>query len=592
MFDKMLEKLIDNIPYSVWLVNNEGCYTFVNEYFCNHINIKKENLLGKNVYEIYGDILGDEYMGNYKEVNELGSPKLFTGYQDDVFLECYIAPIKEDGKIISYLGILQDQTKRKTAEEQIIKQKNILSTLIDTIPDSIFYKNIHGEYLDCNLAFASDYYDTNKEDIIGKRDIDIVKNKKLLNNILESDLKVIDTKIKYKTNIIIENEENKKYMECIKTPLLDEENNVWGIVGASRDITQRILNERELKKNTYTDKLTQVYNRTYFDKKLEDLNQEKYLPLSLIMGDVDGLKIVNDTLGHIKGDELLVQIANVLKDVCENEGLVVRWGGDEFIILLPNTEAEKSKEICEKIVLACKNKEYTSIPLSISLGCSTKVDINKDIDEIIKEAEVKLYKQKFPRKIDSKKEILEVLNEALMEKSLETKEHTDRLVKYAKIFGEKLKIDDKKMKELIMSAKLHDIGKIEIPNKILSKPGRLTADEFNIVKTHAEKGYKVAKSNYEISHVAKNILSHHEKWNGTGYPLGLKGTEIPYLSRIICVIDSYDAMTSKRCYKKEMSKEEAIKEIKRCSGTQFDPKIVKVFIDEFNDIKDIDIIKV
>ncbi|MGL4914499.1 MAG: sensor domain-containing diguanylate cyclase/phosphohydrolase [Romboutsia sp.] len=584
MFDNMLEILLDNIPYSIWLVDNKGYYIFVNEYFCNHINMCKEDLLGKNIHEIYGDVLGDEYMANYKEVKELGSPKLFTGYQDDIFLECYIAPIKKDEKIVSYLGILQDQTKRKVAEEQIIKQKKILNTLIDTIPDSIFYKNIEGEYVDCNVAFANDYYNTNKEDIIGKKDTDIIKNKKLIKSILETDLKVIDTKIKYKTNIIIENEDNKKYMECIKTPLLDEENNVWGIVGASRDITQRILSERELKKNTYTDKLTKVYNRAYFDKKVEDLNQEKYLPLSLIMGDVDGLKVVNDTLGHLKGDELLVQISNVLKNVCKNEGLVVRWGGDEFVILLPNTEIEKSKEICKKIILQCQTQRCTSIPLRISLGCASKEHIDQNIDEILKEAEEQLYKQKLPSHINSKKRTLDALNEALIEKSIETKEHTDRVVGYAKRLGKKLKLNDKHMKELIISAQLHDIGKIGIQNEILSKPGKLTNEEFNIIKTHTEKGYRVAKSNYEIAHIANNILSHHEKWNGTGYPLGLKGKEIPYLSRVICIVDSYDAMISKRSYKEEISNEDAIEEIKRCSGTQFDPKIVKVFIEEFKNI--------
>ena len=194
----------------------------------------------------------------------------------------------------------------------------------------------------------------------------------------------------------------------------------------------------------------------------------------------------------------------------------------------------------------------------------------------------KLYKEKLPSLINSKKRILDALNEALTEKSLETKQHTERVVYYAKKLGNRIGLDSNQMKDLIVAAVLHDIGKIGIPDKILSKPGKLTDNEFELMKTHTEKGYRVAKSNYEIVHVANNILSHHERWDGKGYPLGLKGEKIPLLSRIICIVDSYDAMTSERAYKHKMSNEEAINEIKKCSGTQFDPKIAKIFIEEFS----------
>jgi diguanylate cyclase (GGDEF)-like protein/PAS domain S-box-containing protein len=554
----------------------------VNQYFCDSLNMPKNDILGKTVYDIYGKELGKEFTENYKEVEKLGIPKLFTGYKEGVFLECYIAPIKKENKIVAYLGILQDQTERKKYEEETIKQKNLLKTLVDTIPDSIFYKDIHGRYLDCNIAFAKDYYQCSKGEVIGKKDKDMTSSPKLLRDILVTDERVIKNKEKQVNRINIEDDGHIKYMECIKAPILDNKKNVWGIVGVSRDITERVLTERELKKISYTDKLTDVYNRTYFDKKIKSLNTENNLPLSLIMGDADGLKIVNDTLGHLKGDELLVQIANVLKKVCKKENLIVRWGGDEFVVLLPNTEYEEAKKICDKIKSACKKESYTSIPLSISLGCATKTNINQNINAILKEAEDKLYKEKLPSHINSKKRILNALSESLTEKSLETKQHTDRVVNYVKKLGDSMRLNSSQMKELILSAKLHDIGKIGIPDEILSKPEKLTDDEFDIIKTHTEKGYRVAKSNYEIAHVANNILSHHERWDGKGYPLGLKGKKIPLLSRIICIADSYDAMTSERAYKSKMSNEEAIKEIKKCSGKQFDPGIAKIFIEEFS----------
>ena len=370
-------------------------------------------------------------------------------------------------------------------------------------------------------------------------------------------------------------------MESIKTPVIDSNGEVWGIVGISRDITSKVLAERELKKLSYIDKLTGVYNRAYFDKKIEKLNNNKYLPISLIMGDVDGLKIVNDTLGHLQGDELLIQISNVLKKVCKKDNLIIRWGGDEFVILLTNTEYEKAKEICNKIKEACKKEKYTSIPLSISLGCATKKNNYQSIEDILKEAEIEVYKQKLPSKQKSKNKFIESIQHALEQKSIDTKEHTNRVVKYAKRLAKKMNLDSEFTNDLILISTLHDIGKIGIPNNILSKPGKLDDIEFEVIKTHTEKGYRIAKSNYEIYHVAKSILSHHERWDGKGYPLGLKGEEIPYLARIVSILDSYDAMTSDRPYKEKMSNKKACEEIKRCSGTQFDPSLVEIFLEEF-----------
>ncbi|WP_042274875.1 sensor domain-containing diguanylate cyclase/phosphohydrolase [[Clostridium] dakarense] len=581
MFDNLLELLLDTVPYSIWMMSIDRKFSFANKFFCDSLNKSKEEVLGKTLFDLYEKELAIEYTGNYDEVLKLNKAKLFTGYQGDLFLECYIAPIKDEDEIVGFLAIHQDQTERKKNEEEIIRQKNLLKTIMDTIPDSIFYKNIEGTYLDCNIAFAKDYYNLEKEDVINKKDIEIVKDSKLIKKIVETDSKVIDSKTKEVNRIKIKDNENIKYMESIKTPILDDNGKIWGIVGVSRDITSRILLERDLKKLSYIDKLTGVYNRAYFDKKVEDMNKESYLPLSLIVGDVDGLKIVNDTLGHLKGDELLIQITDVLKKVCKKNNLIVRWGGDEFVILLPNTEYEDSKILCKKIKDACKEEGYKHIPLSISLGCSTKRNLNQSIDDILKEAEDEVYKQKLPSQSNSKNHLLVSLQDTLKEKCIDTQEHTDRVVKYAKRLANKMNLSEDRANELVLAATLHDIGKIGIPDDILLKPGKLTDSEYKTIKTHTEKGYRIAKSNYEIAHIAKCILSHHERWDGRGYPLGLKGEEIPYLARLVCVIDSYDAMTSSRPYKDKISNKKACEEIKRCSGSQFDPNIVKIFLEEF-----------
>ena len=135
------------------------------------------------------------------------------------------------------------------------------------------------------------------------------------------------------------------------------------------------------------------------------------------------------------------------------------------------------------------------------------------------------------------------------------------------------------MDELTIVAKLHDIGKIGISEEILLKTGNLTDEEFEIVKTHTEKGYRIIKASNQLDNVAKGVLTHHERWDGEGYPLKLKGESIPLISRIVSIADAYDAMTNNNVYKKTLKKEDAIKELRRCAGKQFDPEIVKVFVE-------------
>lgn len=486
---------------------------------------------------------------------------------------------KNNESIEMFVGMLQDKTPRKKYEEEIIRQKELMKTIIDAVPDCIFYKDIDGKYIDCNNAFAKSYYKTNKEYIIGKNDIEIEnlssqENKDLIrssmvNKIIAMDKQVIKNKSKQCSKIKIKYENNgAKYMRSIKVPLINKRGDVLGIVGVARDITETVVLENKLNKMSYKDKLTGLYNRAYFDEKLKILNSKKYLPLSLIMGDVNGLKVVNDTIGHLKGDELLVDIAKVIDKSCRKEDFVFSWAED----------------ICNRIRQKCKENETSIIPLSIALGSSTKIDETKYIDEILTEAEDKVYRKKLLHGTSIKSFIIKSLQETLAQKYPQTEEHTNRVVRYARHLGEKLNLPNHKLNELILLAKLHDLGKIGIPDEILLKPGELNSSEFDIMKTHTEKGYRIAMSNPDIEHVAKGILTHHERYDGKVHLLGLKGDEIPFLARIICVVDSYDAMTNDRTYKNKISKQKAIKELVKYSGTQFAPYIIKVFLKELENV--------
>lgn len=595
MNSNLLEVLLDNIPYSVWLMGIDSRFIFVNKYYANTLNLSKEEIIGKSLSELFSKEMANEYIGNYKLVTKEGKPKLFSGYAENLgypegtFLECYLAPIKEEEEITCFLGILQNQSERNKYEEELINQKELLNTIVESIPDGIYHKDKNGKYLKCNDTLVNEYYKKNREDIIGRdiksiakescNDDNIIKKEKIIDDFIAQDKEVMNTKKKVKEKIRVKLDRKIKYIESIKVPVIDNNGIVTGIVGVVRDVTENVVLENRLKKMSYRDKLTGLYNRAYFDEKLEELNNEEFFPLSFVMGDLNGLKVINDAIGHLEGDKILKEISKVIKNSCRKDDLIFRWGGDEFCILLPKTTEEEAEAICNRIRKNCKINHNTIIPLSIALGVSSKKESNKPIDEVLVEAEDKVYREKLVNEKHIRKNIVDSLNKELFLRHEDIKEHINKVKKYAVELGKKMNLSENELKKLKMLAKIHDIGKVGIPEEILSKPGELTREEYEIIKTHAEKGYRIAMFNPEFKKIAPCILAHHERYDGTGYPLGLKGNDIPLLARIINVVDSYDAMTNKRIYRGRLSIEEAKNELKKNAGTQFDPMIVKEFLE-------------
>lgn len=224
---------------------------------------------------------------------------------------------------------------------------------------------------------------------------------------------------------------------------------------------------------------------------------------------------------------------------------------------------------------------------SISLGCATKADSNESIDEVVKLAESNMYKQKLLQNKSTHSSIISSMKSALLEKSKETEEHALRLISLSLKIGKSLNLSNAQINDLELLSTLHDIGKIGINESILNKPVFLTEEERIIIQKHPEIGYRIAKSSPELTSIAEFILYHHERFDGNGYPSGLKKEEIPLLSRIIAVVDAYDAMTQDRLYRSAMSEEEAIEEIKNNSGSQFDPTIVEIFLKLLEDFRSI-----
>jgi diguanylate cyclase (GGDEF)-like protein len=337
----------------------------------------------------------------------------------------------------------------------------------------------------------------------------------------------------------------------------------------------------DMQKAARYDKLTGIYNRAFFEEELQRLDTEIQLPLSIILGDVNGLKITNDVFGHFEGDNILKSAAAIMSRACRPGDIIARWGGDEFIILLPTTPEKEVDEICEKIRAACVDNSNTKMQLSISLGHATRTSTEEDIRQVLKNAEDRMYRHKLLENKSFRSSFVSSLKETLFEKCQETSEHIERMEQLSVIIGTAIGLTDNELDELKLLAMLHDIGKVAISDRVLNKPGKLVGAEWEEMKMHSEIGFRIAQASSELSQIADYILCHHERWDGTGYPLGRKGPGIPRLSRIISIIDAYDVMTHVRSYKTAMPHREAIEELVRCSGTQFDPFIVDIFVKLF-----------
>ena len=337
--------------------------------------------------------------------------------------------------------------------------------------------------------------------------------------------------------------------------------------------------EKQLRHVSMHDALTGLCNRTYFEEQLHRMEEGGHDPLGLAICDVDGLKLVNDTMGHDTGDNLLMAVANVIKNSFREWDIVARVGGDEFAVILPNTALPEVEEACRKVYAAVAeyNRDNHDMPLSISVGFSVRADSSRSMDDLFREADNSMYRKKLHSSRSARSAIVQTLTKAIEARDHITEGHAERLQGLAAAMAVVLGLPERSIGDLRLLAQFHDIGKVGIPDKILFKKGRLTKLEYEEMRRHSEIGHRIAQSAPEMLPIAEWILLHHEWWNGEGYPLGLKEENIPLECRILAIADAYDAMTSARPNRKAMAHQDALAEIIRCAGTQFDPGLVEKF---------------
>ena len=326
------------------------------------------------------------------------------------------------------------------------------------------------------------------------------------------------------------------------------------------------------------DTLTGLNNRRQFDLAMQNITVQDYKEVALIILDVDGLKIINDSLGHQNGDNLLITIATILMQVLPNT-CSYRIGGDEFAAILPNHNQADCDELVKKIdaLIAEHNTINPSMLINVSIGYAVSTDALLSMEELFKLADDRMYRRKMHSYTSVRSAIVSALIKALEYRDFQTEGHCARVEDMLIMFADAIGIHEYDKSDLRLLAHFHDIGKVSTPDHILFKPGRLTSEEKFIMQQHSEIGCRIANSTPDLQPIADFILKHHEWWNGNGYPLGIKEKEIPLPCRMLAIVDAFDAMTANRPYREGQSIEFAIRELKDNAGTQFDPELVDIF---------------
>ena len=361
----------------------------------------------------------------------------------------------------------------------------------------------------------------------------------------------------------------------------------------------------QAQKEALIDSLTNVSNHRYFRKALSEwINKIGAGELSLLMLDLDLFKLFNDLHGHLEGDKALQTVASIMQRVVGDKGIVSRYGGEEFTILLPYHDSRRAFGVAEKIREEIQRtffdtEDSSQLFLTASIGICTYPHAAPNAEELIKRADLAMYTAKnkgknqtviYTPSVESNSSgksfedeqsysaTIYALTATIDAKDQYTFGHSQRVAEYATLLASCMGLDKSHLELLREAALLHDIGKIGVPEHILTKRGRLTQEEYEIIKKHVDMSVTIIKHLPSVNHVIPAVIGHHERWDGKGYPRGIKGDSIPLVARCMAIADAFDAMTSDRPYRIGLSVDAAIREIQNNIGTQFDPEIARLFI--------------
>lgn len=361
--------------------------------------------------------------------------------------------------------------------------------------------------------------------------------------------------------------------KCMK----DSKNRGIGKIFVFNDITSMRKTYFELEQSTLYDSLTGLYNKQSYLTQVPQWSDSRYWPVALGVCNINGLRSINDKYGSDYGDFVMRQLAHCVKIHAGEDAFAAKLDNGDILAVMEGKTHEDAAAVFEAIKRDLEKFFEKNNPVQLEYGIAVKERDDVTMDRVLSDARTSMQNKKMLRDNSASSSLVDSLKQTLSESDYETEEHVERTREMAARLGKAMNLSDSDIGKLELLAVLHDIGKVAIPHHVLVKKGKLNDEEFKIMQQHTIKGYRIAKSSPELGDIAECILSHHEKWDGTGYPNGLKGEEIPLLARIISAVDSHDVMVHNRPYHQAMPEEDAIKELRRCAGTQFDPHVVEVF---------------
>lgn len=617
--EEQYRAIVENSHDAIYIFS-ENRIVYANQNLCTLLGVEPKEVETVNVLEyIHPD---DQqaiytYIAKQNSDNKTFSPceaRIFSTNGQFKFIELNLNKILYKGKD-AFIWAISDITERKAAE----KLQQALYLISETVNSSLdlekLYSSVHeiiGKLILAENFFIA-IYDKNLDTVTFPYHVDEKdKNpgprkhgKGLTEYVIRTGQAVFVSEADHDHLIEQGTVENSGvlHVNWLGVPLRTPEDEVFGVLGVKthkdsipytqkdKDILSFVSNqvamaikrkqdETRLQYLSFRDSLSGLYNRRYFEEEMRRMDQRRQGSVGLIVLDVDGLKLVNDMFGHDSGDKLLFNVAALLTSCFREEDIVARIGGDEYSILLHDADEGIVQVACERVRqrILLENVDNNHPPLSLSIGFAVSDDPRVAMSELFKQADSNMYREKLTRGQNAHNTIVQRVLKLLEERDFITEGHGDRMQNIVASLGEKCGLTSYELGDLCLFAQFHDIGKIGIMNSILLKPGKLTMAEMKEMQNHSEIGHRIARSSPDLRPIADLILKHHEWWNGEGYPLGLAGDSIPLACRILAIADAYDAMTSDRPYRKAIGHEQAVLELKRYSGIQFDPELVEKFI--------------
>lgn len=576
--------------------DQQGRVTMINRTGCETLGLPKEEIIGKDWVECFvppedrggvHEIIQKIYDGS-AVASDLHENGIYNDKGEIRLIEWRNTVLRDvGGSVTGVLSAGVDVTDLRKTMEALRESERSKSVLLSNLPGMAYRCAFDRNW---TIHFAS----SGCFDLTGYLPEEFINNKVLsFNDIICPEyrepvwLDSVEHLAANKSNRfeyeILTASGERKWVLDINQGVPDETGTIVALEGIIVDITKSKLQFLQIQYLSNHDQLTGLHNRQYYDNAKRSFDTAASLPLSLMFVDINGLKLINDAFGYDEGDRMIQTTAAVIKANILPHEIVARIGGDEFGLLLPNTDAAT----CAMRMLALKDAFDTynaslqdrTMIINLSIGASTREALEEDLAQVVKNAEANMARRKLFDQKSHHNAVLSSIMATLFERSFETEEHAERIGTLCAIVGERLKLSHDDIDKLKLFAYLHDIGKIGISDQILNKPGPLNEEELIVMKTHPEIGYRIAMASPDFAPIAELILTHHERWDGTGYPNRIAGERIPLLSRILAVADAYDAMTEDRIYRKALSRETAMNEIRKNAGTQFDPKISEVFLE-------------